>query len=120
MSPAVGARPKLSITARPNDFRDETNCTPINSALSSILIKGQKSSRQLQFDCDEKHEIIRVSLERRAEAAKPRRVKQSSTKVLNSSAAVSSTPRQSQQLAPPKPSPRRTLDDLQDMVVDFS
>lgn len=118
MSPVAGARPKISIVGSPNDFRDQTNCTPINSALSSIVIKGQKSSRQLQFDCDDKHELIRVSLERRAEAAKPRRAKQSSTKMLNASAA--STPKISQQIPPPVMSPRQTLDDLQEMVVDFS
>ena len=47
--------------------RETANCTPINSALNSIVTRGQQSSRQLIFDCDGKHELTRRSAEKKTD-----------------------------------------------------
>jgi len=47
--------------------RETANCTPINSALNSIVTRGQQSSRQLMFDCDGKHELTRRSAEKKTD-----------------------------------------------------
>jgi hypothetical protein len=47
--------------------RETANCTPINSALNSIVTRGQQSSRQLMFDCDGRHELTRRSAEKKTD-----------------------------------------------------
>ena len=49
------------------EARESANCTPINNALKSMVLKGQESSRQLMFDCDAKHELTRRSAEKKRE-----------------------------------------------------
>jgi hypothetical protein len=49
----------------PKELRESVNCTPISNALNTIVIKGQKSSRQLQFECESNHDLTRLSAEKR-------------------------------------------------------
>ena len=89
-------------TGGPSDFRNIVNCTPINNTLNTIVTKGQKSSRQLQFDCDDHHELTRSSAEKKMKASHHRNLTDFKTpKEHNTSL-------------------NGTLDDLQDLVIDFT